>query len=418
MSLSQSYRENWSLPSKLIFRLVTSYLALYIILMFLSPLMEIPFRWIGTTILGINYSYDVRGNGSGDNTYAYITLFVSAVLAVLVFILWSLIDKKRKSYNQLQYWFFVILRVFLVAFMLLYGIVKVFQIQFQPPSLVKLLQPLGELSPMGLAWTYMGYSKGFGIFAGAMEIIGGLLLIPKRSVTLGAFIIIGVMSQVFMMNLMFDIPVKLFSLHLVLMALVLFISDSKKFFYVFITKKGTIENQSYHPINEKGYHKIIFWIKTVFVSFILIVGSIFAYQGQQNFRAYTDKPPLLYGIWETDLFIKNSDTISPLLTAKSRWRYLIIEREGVAHVKTMNDILWRYTFEIDSTHKKISMFKQNDTKDSLNLTYRFIDNKYTIQIKGRLENDSIEVKLTHKDLANFPLKTRGFHWINERPYNL
>ena len=416
MPLSQSHRESWSLGSKLIFRLICTYFLVYIFLMFFSAFLEIPFRWIGKYLLGIDYTYDISGYGSGDNTYAYVTFFTGVGLAFFIFSLWSIIDRKRQSYNQFQYWFFVILRVFLIFFMFTYGFVKVFQIQFRQPSLIKLLQPLGELSPMGLAWTYMGYSKGFGMFAGVMEIIGGLLLIPKRTVALGAFIIIGVMTQVAMMNLMFDIPVKLFSIHLVLMALVLFLSDSGRFISVFITNSEVKYRNSYHPIKDKQYHKVIFWVKTISVSLAIVLACVFGYNAEKRFNNVTDSQPPLYGIWEVNTFIKNSDTIPPLLTVKSRWRYLVIEREGFASVKTMDNDIYRYKFEIDTTAKKISMYKIKGEKDSLNLNYFRNDYNY-LKLQGLLENDSIELHLFEKDLEDFPLKTRGFHWINERPYN-
>ena len=205
MLLSQTYIEDWTPRNKLFFRFIFSYFILYILLMFTSGLFETPFKWIGQHILGFNYDYDVNGFGSGDNTYAYVTLFVNFCVAIIVTTLWSIFSRKRQAYNTTFYWLLVVLRFFLIASMLLYGFVKVFQIQFQQPSFIELLQPLGEFSPMGLAWNYMGYSKGFGMFAGLMEITGGLLLIYRRTSTLGAFIVIGVMTQVAMMNMMFDI---------------------------------------------------------------------------------------------------------------------------------------------------------------------------------------------------------------------
>jgi hypothetical protein len=231
--LTQEYKEHWNILSKTLFRLLFTYFVLYMLLMFLSPLFETTYRWIGKTLFEINYEYLVSGNGSGDHTFAYLTLFVTAVLTFITVIIWSILDRKRKSYNKLLYWFLVFLRLVLVATMLLYGFVKVFKLQFPSASLTHLLDPLGDFSPMGLAWTYMGFSKGFNVFVGLLEVLGGLLLIPRRTQTLGSFIIIGVMTQVAVMNFCYDIPVKLFSVHLVLMALVIFITDNR-FLNVFI----------------------------------------------------------------------------------------------------------------------------------------------------------------------------------------
>jgi hypothetical protein len=416
MLLSQEYKEHWGNKDKLLFRLVFSYFGLYIFLMFFSTLFETPYKWIGSNILNIDYNYNVSGSGSGDHTYAYINLFVNVVLAIIVFIIWSILDNKRKNYNKVFYWFLVIVRIFLIAFMLLYGFVKVFQIQFQSPSLVRLLQPLGEFSPMGLAWTYMGYSKGFGIFAGLMEILGGVLLISRKTSTLGAFIIIGVMTQVAMMNLMFDIPVKLFSIHLVLMATVIFMTDIKRFTSVFFKNKSTESYNYFYPIDSPSYHKIIGVLKKIFVPLIIITACILGYLGELNVSDKNHKPAL-YGIWESEIFIKNSDTLAPLITDSKRWHYLIIERKGKAIVKTMDDQILRYDFITDTTNHKISMYRVKGDADSLNINYTFRNNNY-LKLEGTLKNDSIIITLFKKDLNEFPLKSRSFHWINERPYNL
>lgn len=412
---SQAYKPEWSYKSLLSFRFIASYFLLYIFLMFASGLFESPFRWIGKTILGLDYKFDVNGYGSGDNTYAYITLFVNVLLALLISLVWSLVHSARKSYNKAFYWFLVVLRIFVILAMFLYGFVKVFQIQFQPASFVKLLQPLGEFSPMGLAWQYMGYSKGFGMFAGVMEILGGVLLIWRRTATLGAFIIIGVMSQVAMMNMMFDIPVKLFSIHLILMSLVIFMTDYKRFIAVFIKNKRTEAYDFYHPFTSKSYHKTISIIKKVLLPTILIAGCILGYLGQINISDINHRPTL-YGIWKTETFIKNNDTIRPLITDAFRWRYLLIERKDKAVVKTMTDKLVKYTFITDTTQNKISLYSEFSIKDSLNFAYTS-PHTNLLKLKGKLENDSISITFKKMDLNKYPLRARGFHWINEKPYN-
>ena len=103
--LTQEYREQWNTLSKLLFRVLFTYFVLYMLLMLLNPLFETPFRWIGKEILKINYDYEVSGNGSGDHTFAYLTLFVTVILTFIIVIIWSILDRSRKSYNKLLYWF-------------------------------------------------------------------------------------------------------------------------------------------------------------------------------------------------------------------------------------------------------------------------------------------------------------------------
>jgi hypothetical protein len=413
--INQEYKALWSKRNKLLFQFVFSYFSLYIILLFLNPVFESPFRWIGNSILGFNYDYDVSGNGSGDHTYAYITLFINVVLTFIIVGFWALLDRNRKNYNKLLYWFFVVLRFFLIGAMFLYGFVKIFKLQFPSASLTHLLDPLGDFSPMGLAWTYMGFSKGFNVFVGFMEVLGGLLLIPRRTQTLGSFIIIGVMTQVAMMNFCYDIPVKLFSIHLILIALVIFMTDIKRFLNVFIKNESVEKQNHYHPIKSPKYHNVIFWIKSI--GLIVIIGLMsFNFYTTESHRGNKRIKPNLYGIWEASYFVKNGDTLQPLITDTYRWRYLIVDFKDVATVKTMDDTKHHYTFISDSASQKITIYKAENKSDTLNFNF-LRPNSNSLELNGKLENDSLKIIFSKKDLNDFKLNSRGFHWINERPYN-
>lgn len=414
MILSREVRPNWSTISKITFRFIALYFWIYIFFMFAGRgLFESLFAWIGRDILHLEGRLEYFSTGSGDTTMGYVSFFTGIVFTAIGTMIWSFFDRKRPSYNQLFYWMIVILRVFLIFYMFTYGFVKVFKAQFPGPSLVRLLQPLGDMSPMGLAWTYMGHSEGFNMFVGFMEVLGGLLLIPRKTLTLGAFITMGVMIQVAMMNLFYDIPVKLFSIHLIAMAAVIFLADWKRFTQVFI-KNETVPALAYYKVSEDShYKKLIFWFKIVMA---IIIMSAMSWQGYQREHTYGDKreKPALYGIWKVDTFTKNSDTLPPLVTDSTRWRYLIIDRKGYAIIKFMDDQKKYMTLTRDTLKKRITLY-EDEWKLSDNFTYRHSDDE--LHLKGNLYGDTLDIHLKAKDLSKIELINRGFHWINEHPYN-
>src|SRR5262249_43062543 len=85
--------------------------------------------------------------------------------------------------------------------------------QFSSVTPDRLVQTYGESSPMGLLWTFMGFSALYCFFGGAAEMLGGLLLTLRRTTLLGALVSAGVLANVVMLNLSFDLPLKLFSPH-------------------------------------------------------------------------------------------------------------------------------------------------------------------------------------------------------------
>ncbi|MEP1490204.1 MAG: DoxX family protein [Algibacter sp.] len=411
MILSQEYQDVWSPLKKAFFKFIFCYFSLYISLMFFNRLFEIPFKWVGEIVLGIEYSYNINGFGSGDHTYAYVTLFMNIVLALFISTLWIILDRLRKNYNNLFYWFIVVLRIYLIFFMFTYGFVKLIQLQFPYPSLTRMLQPLGDFSPMGLAWTYLGYSKGYNLFMGIMEVMGGLLLIPKRTSTLGSFIIVGVMSHVAIMNFMFDIPVKIFSVHLTLIALFIFSTDIKRFINVFIKNKPTEAYNYYTPIKDKTHRKSVFWLKLIFT---VILISIFLSKGIGKDRGKNSfNKPQLYGIWEVEEYIKEGDTLLPMTTDKERWQYLIIDKKNRTTVKTMDRINHPYKFEMDTINKKAKIYPGGTKSENYNFKYERLDNE-TLKLEGNLYFYNLVIKLKKKDLL---LDSRDFNWINEKPFN-
>ena len=410
MNSNQIQAKNWSLPAKIIFRFSFSYVVLFILLLFLALFIETPLRWFADTILNWGADFKMESTGSGDRSFDYVRFALNFILAFLISVTWSLLDKKRTSYTTLFYWFQSILRAFLCIAMIIYGLAKVFKGQFADPSLELLLQPVGQMSPMGLAWTFMGHSMVYNLFIGILEILGGLLLLNRKTSILGSVLILGIMMNVAIMNLTYDIPVKLFSIHLVIMAVILLIANGNRIMGFFL-KNEAIEKVSYiNYIKNKSLLKVIRFLKK---TIIIVVTVIVVLQCFVNFKATEQlrSNSKMRGIWETAVFIKQSDTLAPLLTDSFRWRYLIIDYKEKAVIKKMNDSIERYSFEENSETKEV-IFKRLTDSVTHKFTY-LISNSDELQLNGKELNISFKKMATSK----FRLLNRKFHWINESTYN-
>lgn len=414
MSFLQSQSEQWNIMSKISFRFVFTYFILFIILLFSAFLLEIPLRWFAQNILSWGADFEMQSTGSGDRSFDYVRFGLNLVLTIIIGTLWTIIGRKKTSYNSLLYWFQVILRIFLFLAMTLYGLAKIFKGQFADPSLELLIQPVGEMSPMGLAWTFMGHSMAYNIFLGFAEVLGGILLLYRRTMTLGSIIIIGVMTNVAMMNFTYDIPVKLFSIHLILMASILLLVDIRRIIDVFFKNNPSEKVTFFSPLINSNLIKIISKMK-VFVLIVLI--SLIIIQCFVQFKV-TDQLKTkseLYGIWEAQLFIKNKDTLAPLITDSYRWRYLIVNYKDKAVVKKMNDSIDRYIFEINSELKEV-FFKRVTDSIPHHFSYTLINPEH-LRFQGAIENDSLIIDFKRKLESDFKLKKRKFHWVNETTYN-
>lgn len=184
--------------------------------------------------------------------------------------------------------------------------VKVIQLQFPEPDMSRLTQNYGDSSPMGLAWTFLGFSKGYNIFMGVAEILAGFLLF-RRTLTLGLIITLMTTANVMAVNFFFDVPVKILSSHLVIMTLFLLAYNFKELLQFFFTK----EPVSLSIIEKPRFTKKLNTFFIVFKMLLLFYALPFSfYQVLKSQQLYygSDSKSYLKGFYEVEEF-KSNDTI-------------------------------------------------------------------------------------------------------------
>jgi hypothetical protein len=419
---------HWSFTQKLLFRFFAAYFFIYV---FPFPVGYIPFTdslstwfnnfwdpmvfWAGKNILHIGYSIDVKPNGSGDTTYNYVQLFLVAVFAIIAAVIWSIADRRRKSYDLLLYWVMVYVRYYLAFTMMSYGFYKVIKTQFPFPY-YHLTETYAESSPMGLLWRFMGYSTAYNMFTGLAEVIGGMLLLFRKTVTFGSLFSMTVLSNIVALNFCFDVPVKLYSSNLLLMAIFIAMPDMKRLINFFFRNKS-VPSVNIQPKFPKSWMKIT-WLSVK----ILLIGTVVystvsgVWEEYENYGDDANTKAPLFGIYNVETFIKNKDTLPPLLTDTVQWKQLNVAFPGYAIIRKMNDSLNRYSFTTDTLKKTLIMTLNSDSTNTSNFSFFYPDSLHLV-FTGTLQKDSVYIVMKKFDLRNSRLVGRGFHWINEYPYN-
>src|ERR1700722_2881840 len=193
----------------------------------LWPMRQITF-WTAAHIFHIKFPLVYSDSGSGDKTFDWVLAFWMLVVAALATAIWSVLDRRRENYVTLHKWFRLFIRFALASQLVTYGIDKVIPLQMPFPWLTRLVTPFGTFSPMGVLWSSIGASPAYETFAGCAEMLGAILLISPWTTTLGALVCAADMTQVFMLNMTYDVPVKIFSFHLLLMASFLLAPEFKR----------------------------------------------------------------------------------------------------------------------------------------------------------------------------------------------
>jgi uncharacterized membrane protein YphA (DoxX/SURF4 family) len=119
---------------------------------------------------------------------AYLSKLAMLLFALVGAALWSAIDTAPKRHDNLLDLFQLFIRVVLAQILVTFGCMKLWHIQFGPPTDARLAETYADSSPMGLMWTFIGASSPYEMFAGALEVVAAMLLLFRRTRLLGALV--------------------------------------------------------------------------------------------------------------------------------------------------------------------------------------------------------------------------------------
>lgn len=365
--------------------------------------------WTGAHILHLSSPLAYSFYAGGDSMFGWVQNIVKLMLAVAAAIIWSLLDHKRPSYRSMQEWLWLFVRLVLGAAMISYGAIKVIKVQFPDLFLWRLLSPYGDSSPTGLLWSFMGYSRTYNLFTGLVELVGGALLFVPRLATLGALICVGSMANVFMLNVSYDVSVKLYSLNLFLMGVYLMASEARRLLDFFVLNRPAAA-VTHAPLFKKR------WLNKAALSLQLLlliyVGATELYQSHQRYKQSGDgaPPPPLFGVYKVDEFIVDGQTRPGVLTEEARWRRVTFERYNLMAIFPGDGPVQRYKIKLDQSKRNLQLSKI--VPGSWKASFGIEENSSTqLTLRGEMDGRKIQASLHRIELKSMPLYENGFHWI-------
>jgi hypothetical protein len=450
MDIQSNHSSTWSLPKKLSLRFAFIFTVLFIFLLDwysnafslglfylgeLNKVLDPVIFWIGDKLFGIDYPIltPTPGNHS-DSTYIYILYFTMIALSVIGAIVWSLIDRARKNLDVQYYWLTVIIRYFLALNLLAFALEKFFKVQFPDLGFYQLSEPLGDMSPMSLAWAFFGYSYGYNLFMGLAE-SAALLLLFRRTTNFGALLTVAAMANVAAINISYDIHAKVYASMMLLMALFLLLPSIKSLYRFFFFEEAVSLKIQKAPIFKKRWMRVSALVFK-WIVIVVHVGYLLNLYWGIHTRRLNRTPAELFGIYDIESFVLNNDTLS--LDNSSRWNQFVFERGRNAVRMSRDSVAFIYT---DFDEKRIFIFDDEvrlmlqiqeiyreqgsfDKMDSLLiekqagivLYYDLLDAS-RVDFKGIFNNDSllISAKRVPIEIKDFRLMKSKINIITEEP---
>jgi hypothetical protein len=272
---------------------------------------------------------------------------------------------------------------------------------------------LGPSLPTEVLWNSIGSAApSYEIFTGCAEVLAGILLVIPSTTMLGALICLADMVQVFMLNVSYDVGVKLLSFHLLLLTILLLAPEFERLANVFVLNRTA--GPSTHPqlFHTRRANQIALAVQILFGAWLLGMHTYKDWQRWHVEGGAAPKPPL-YGIWNVEEFSIDGQVRAPLLTDNERWRRAIFEYGAYADTmffQRMNDSIGRYAAAIEGN--TILLTKNDDKKWRATLGFQR-ESQDHLTLDGVMDGHTVHIQLVLFDSRKFQLVNHRFTWFRD-----
>jgi hypothetical protein len=356
---------------------------------------------------------------------SFISWGIVAALAAAGTIAWTIVDRNRTSaYPNLYYWIRTIVRYRLAIGVIAYGFIKVFPLQSPYPSISNLNTNYGDFTRWKLFSVSLGIVPTYETFLGFVEMAAGVLLLFRKTASVGAVIILLFTGNVFMSNIAYEGGEHVYSLYLILFALFVLTWDLQRITTLLVLQKPTAPNR-FRPVFTAKWQLNARWIlKSAFIVFFVLLYSFKTATGYKHDPyqyPVTKGLPHAAGIYHVKTFRINADTIAWSKSDPVRWQDVVFEEWNTISIRsnrpviidsnnveqitaTDNDKTYElegtisrhyYSYSIDSARQILKLQNKNKFyKDEQLLFHYTRANDSTIHLYGLNENrDSVFVTL-------------------------
>ncbi len=339
--------------------------------------------------------------GSGDGIRSWVKLLTALVLAALGAFAWSFEKRRTKDETVLDVARDFV-RLVLSVGLLSYGLSKLTSLQMHELDEITRAGTFGESSPAGLLWKFMGASPAYQRLTGLIEFIAGMLLLSRRTTTFGAIVAMGAMGNVLALNLFYDVPVKIGSAAYLACAAFLAAPDLARIVRLVVLRQNTGPGDA-EPAYLNGRRSR--WVRMAAFPLLGVFTMYGAMLGRPENPYEQKKLP-------ADAVI---GTFYPLTqTPSTRWSRVLMTGTYFEAVS-------------DAAVQVRGMYKSVDEYKTITLTHlrgatpvestlALEQNGDELTIRGQLLEQAIEVRLLRHDASKDLLISRGFHWVQERPF--
>jgi hypothetical protein len=220
--------------------------------------------------------------------------------------------------------------------------------------------------------------------------------------------------HVFVLNMAYDVPVKLFSFHLIMLSLVLLAPDAKRLANVFLFNRPADPSPDPPLARSARGRRIALATQIALGAYLVSVNFYSASRQWVEYGGGAARSPL-HGIWKVnEMWIDGQAEEVPSADDR-RWQRVIFDTPR-AMFQRMDGSFAPYLADIDSVAASLTLTRGEEGSEKATFSFhrRVRD---LLVLDGAMDGHKVLLHLQLVDRQQFQLVNRGFHWIQEYPFN-
>ena len=137
--------------------------------------------WFGQLVVGVDLADAIPT--TKDQLYSWVHSAAYLSFSVMTALIWTVLDRQTKAHPLLKDGLWTLLRMLVAFYMFGYGCAKLYGVQFTSPTASQMMTEVGTLSSAHLMKVFMGTSQGYSLLGGWLEVIGGVLLCYRQTIS-------------------------------------------------------------------------------------------------------------------------------------------------------------------------------------------------------------------------------------------
>lgn len=330
------------------------------------------------------------------------------LIAVPVAFVWNRFDKDFDvRYTQYQYALRVVLRYRLAIALLAYGFLLLFPLQVPYPSLSDLHTRYGDFLPWKIYYHSLGVAaSGYESTLGFIEIVTGVLLLNRRTATVGAGIAAAALINVVLANFAYDLGQQVLSVYLLLIATVILLHDVPRLYQLLVRETLAVADR-FVPAFTSGAAIARRWAKIAFTLFFVIYASL-AYSSYKNDRwPYPGTPGLskAAGFYNVSHFVIDGQELPYSLTDTVRWQNVVFEQWNTLSIHGVQ----RVRPNLQGPEVGYQRDFENEGNGGRSFYSYTTNDQHIFLVNKNERNDSIAFQLQRPDANTILLDATNYH---------